>query len=72
MVWAGFSAHGKLDLEFVTEGLNGPRYVDILERRLLPFLEEYMMKDVIFQQDNAPALLPKLLPSGFISKNWLC
>ncbi len=65
MVWAGFSAHGKLDLEFVTGCLNGPRYADILQRRLLPFLEEYMVKDVIFQQDIAPAHTSKVATEWF-------
>ncbi len=55
MVWAVLCVHGKLELEFVSGGLNVSVYVDILERRLLLFLEEYMVKNAIFQQDNAPA-----------------
>lgn len=55
MVWAGFCAYGKLSLEFVSGFVNAESYQDILERRLLPFLEDGGVQNAIFQQDNAPS-----------------
>ena len=64
MVWAGFCAFGKLVIEFVYGTLNVAAYIDLLERRLLPFSADCVLRNVIFQQDNAPA------HSASSTKNW--
>ena len=55
MVWAGFSAGGKLELDVVVGGLGADAYIELLECRLLPFLESNGREYTIFQQDHAPA-----------------
>ena len=55
MVWAGFCAAGKLDIKFVEGTLNAETYIDVLERRLVPFLYDCGLHDVIFQQCTTPA-----------------
>ena len=69
MVWAGFSAQGKLELDFVTGGLGADSYIDLLERRLLPFLENIGRDDLIFQQDNAPAHSAKATKELFLEND---
>lgn len=54
IVWGGISGYGLTNLEVITETVNAERYIDILRRNLLPFMEDEMpLRGAIFQQDNA-------------------
>lgn len=53
MFWGGFSANGKTVLTKINSKMNSQNYTDMLEDILIPFIEENMTEDVIFQQDNA-------------------
>lgn len=54
MVWAAFSAHGKLRLAFPSARMNSEEYQELLEGCLVPFLEAHLDVPLSFQQDNAP------------------
>lgn len=53
MVWAAFSMHGKTPLAKICTRMNSKKYLDMLEDVMVPFSEEFMGEDFIFQQDNA-------------------
>lgn len=53
MVWGAFTKGGTLNLAFPTTRMNTREYLDVLESRLLPFLNENNQNRFIFQQDNA-------------------
>jgi transposase len=56
MVWAGVGFNLKTPLVFIPPGvkINSAHYVDMLEREVLPWMEE-LDYPPIFQQDGAPA-----------------
>lgn len=57
-IWGGISWYGYTDLHIVTESINATRYVNILDSKMLPFMEEEMpLRGAIFQQDNARTTL---------------
>lgn len=53
MFWAAFSMYGKTPLCKITTRMNTRKYLDMLEDDLVPFLENEMEDDFIYQQDNA-------------------
>ncbi len=54
MVWAGFSAFGKITpLVFVTYRMNSKDYQNVLENNLLPYMRRFPSIRFIYQQDNA-------------------
>lgn len=53
MVWAGFSMYGTTHLCKIVGRMNTRRYLDLLEDDLVPYLENEMEDDFIYQQDNA-------------------
>jgi predicted transcriptional regulator/transposase len=65
MIWAGFSKAGKTSLEFVSDTMNSSIYIDVLEKNLIPFIDQHHQENHIFQQDNAPCHKSKL------TKEWL-
>ena len=69
MVWAGFCSEGKLSLEFIEGFVNATTYIEILERRLLPFVEVAGLQNAIFQQDNAPAHTAISTKEWFLENN---
>lgn len=54
MVWAAFSASGKSEIKIVSGRMNSQKYTDLMGDTLIPFIEDKMPQDAIYQQDNAP------------------
>ena len=54
-VWAGVCSKGKTELVFIEDSLTAKKYIEILESKLLPKMNElYKKKQWSFMQDNAP------------------
>jgi transposase len=56
-IWGCMLKGNKLIIHIYDETLNGNKYIDILQLKLLPFYLDYLNKHkikLIFQQDNAP------------------
>lgn len=53
MLWGGFSMNGKTILAKIGPKMNSQNYTEMLEHVLIPFMEENVTNDAIFQQDNA-------------------
>jgi transposase len=66
MVWAGVGHNLKSPLVIVPQGvkINSDVYLDMLEREVLPWLDEMRVK-VVFQQDGAPAHTAKKTQEWF-------
>ena len=55
MVWGCFSKDGTGALEIVEGTMNSEKYINILQKNLLPLMNEHYSFGIdIFQQDNAP------------------
>jgi hypothetical protein len=52
MVWAAFCVHSNPIMGFISTKMNSEIHTDFLEEVLIPFLEEKMEENLIFQQDN--------------------
>ncbi|KAI8123499.1 Transposable element Tc3 transposase [Lucilia cuprina] len=65
MVWAAFSAAGKSKICFVPTKMNSQIYNKLLEDALIPFMDEKMEEDCIFQQDNAAIHVSKQSKAWF-------
>ena len=70
-VWAGISWKGKADLVVVNGTVNANDYVEMLEKNVLPFRDEYYPNRFIFQQDNALAHSAKLTREFFATEGIL-
>ena len=68
MCWGCFGALGKVDLAFPSSRINSEEYQGVLESHLLPFLEEFRLLDITFQQDNASVHVSKSTKAWFASK----
>lgn len=53
MIWGAFSMHGKTPLAKISTRMNSAMYLEVLEDCLIPFSEEFLDEEFIFQQDNA-------------------
>ena len=53
MVWGGISGHGKTLLAIMKGNQDSKKYVEVLERTLLPFKDDEMHIEWVFMQDNA-------------------
>lgn len=53
MIWAGFSVSAKTPVCFISTRMNSEMYCQLLEEVLIPFAENEMDENMIFQQDNA-------------------
>lgn len=69
MVWAGISLNGKTELYFVDGTLNGPGYVQLLDRTYLPWIRSKNFRGAVLQQDNAPCHTCKVAKAFMASKN---
>lgn len=70
MVWGAISVHGTSRLHIVEGMMDQNKYINVLEKRLLPQIDEwYPDKDFIFQQDSAPCHTAKKVKAWFTKKN---
>jgi hypothetical protein len=69
MIWGAFSADRKFNIEFITNKMNSENYQAVLERRLVPFLNQSPNQNFIFQQDNASIHNSRGTKIWFSSKN---
>ena len=53
MVWAAFCADGTVGLEFASTHMGSPNYQDVLNSKLLPYLNTAGHQGYVFQHDNA-------------------
>lgn len=53
MVWGAFAKSGTLELCFTSSRMNSTEYVGVLEKSLLPFLQDNREKPYVFMHDNA-------------------
>ena len=53
MAWGAFCSDAMFDLAFPSTTVNSGEYIDILNEKLMPFLEAQAEKTFIYQQDNA-------------------
>lgn len=65
MVWAAFSFEAKTPICFITNRMNSECYTELLDAVLIPFLEDFMDENAVFQQDNAS------IHASRHTKNWL-
>jgi hypothetical protein len=49
MIWGAFSANGKAELVIMEGCKNAQKYVEVLEKSVLPFAEDNQGQDFIFQ-----------------------
>lgn len=68
MVWGGFSYNSKLPICWISTKMNSVNYCDLLEEVLVPFLEDHLDDEVIFQQDNASIHVSRQTKSWFEAK----
>jgi transposase len=54
MFWGCFSVTGPGTLQPIDGMMNGDKYIDVLERKLVPELQKFPAGDAIFQHDLAP------------------
>ena len=54
-VWGVITYKGAGPIKFLDGHLNGRKYIDLLDNVFVPYYENEMRIDSIFQQDNAPA-----------------
>lgn len=69
MVWAGFSMRGKTPIAKITTRMNSKKYIEMLEDILIPYSEDVMDGDFVFQQDNAAIHVSRLSRAWFEEKN---
>ena len=67
MLWGFMTWYGVGYLVEIEGRMNAHQYVDILEKNLLPGLEEFGLldEDLIYQQDNDPKYTSKLATKWF-------
>ena len=71
MVWGAFSANGQTELALMTGRQNTKSYLKIMEDVLLPYSDDNMPIDRIYQQDNATIHVSRAAKQWFTS-NGVC
>lgn len=69
MVWIGFSRRGKTPIATISTKMNSDNYIELLDSVLIPFMENKMDDNFIFQQDNAAIHVSKKTMSWFSERN---
>lgn len=69
MVWGCFSWRGKPDLAFISGKMNASGYVDVLDKILLPWVEQTFYGEWRFQQDNAPVHTAAVTKDFFMTQD---
>ena len=70
MVWGASSAPGKADLVVMEGKQNSARYINVLAKSLVPFMNRLDTNNAIFQQDNAAIHTSKLTKDWFKTKKY--
>ena len=71
MVWGCMAANGVGRLEVVSGMMNGTKYIDVLERKMLPSARSLFSDNQwIFQDDNAPCHRARRSRSGMNLIRW--
>lgn len=68
-IWGGISSKGATRVVIFTGIMNAPRYAQILEASLVPFLRKYYPKGHRLQQDNDPKHRSKYVENFFKTQN---
>lgn len=69
MTWLGFSAAGKLEINFINCRSNSSDYINLLRRNLLGDGRRMLGDDMLFQQDNAAIHCSKQTMSWMAQNN---
>lgn len=69
MVWAGFSAHGRLEIAFPSCRMDLLEYQAMLAAHLLPYLRRHRTRRLIYQQDNAAIHVSRSTMAWFAANN---
>lgn len=69
MVWGAFSWHGVGPLHLIEGNMDRFQYRDILQNVMLPYANEKMPVEWVFQQDNDPKHTSKLVKDWFQGNN---
>lgn len=69
MVWGAFSYYGKAELAFTSSKMNSEEYIEVLDRHLIPFMNETHPQSPVFQQDNAPIHTSRRTKQWLAGKN---
>lgn len=69
MIWAAFSRNGKTPVAKISTRMSSENYIELLEDVLIPFTEDVMPEDFIFQQDNAAIHVSKKTLEWFSDRN---
>ena len=67
MLWAGFSMYGKTPLVKISTRMNSRNYIEMLNDVLIPFSDDFMDGDFMYQQDNASIHVSKESKAWFAS-----
>lgn len=69
MVWAAFSRRGKTPIATITTRMKSENYVELLDSVLIPFTEDVMENEFVFQQDNAAIHVSKASKQWFLERD---
>ena len=69
MIWAGFQSTQVGPIVEVKGNLTAARYVDLLGSSYLPFAQEKLPAETIYQQDNCPSHRSRLVTVFFQRHN---
>ena len=68
MFWGASTASGKADLVVMEGKQNCTRYINVLGKSIVPFMNHLDINNDIFQQDNAAIHTSKLMKNWFKTK----
>ncbi|GBM74221.1 Transposable element Tc3 transposase [Araneus ventricosus] len=69
MVWATFDFNGQVGLAFLDGRQNSPKYIETLEKHLMPFAESIGRRNSQCEYDNAPTHTSSATKNYLNSKN---
>ena len=68
-VWAGIGYFDNASIKFIVGRMNSVRYINLIKEQINNHAERISGPDYIFQQDNAPVHILKLVQSYFNENN---
>lgn len=69
MIWAAFSYTGKTPLCIISTRMDSSKYIQLIEEVLVPFADENMDDNMIFQHNNASCHVSKMSKAFFTEHN---